>query len=113
MNNLRNNVRLIGNLGTDPELRELKGGKKLAKFSLATNEIYTNEKGEKVKETQWHHIVTWGKLAESAVRHLKKGSEIAVEGRLNTSSYTDKEGVKKYFTEIVANEWMMLGQKSD
>ena len=112
MNNLRNSVRLIGNLGAAPEVKSLEKGNKLAKLSLATNETYTNQKGEKVTETQWHNLVVWGKQADIVEKYLTKGSEIAVEGKLTSRSYTDKEGVKKYFTEIVVNDFLMLDKKS-
>lgn len=111
MNALRNKVQLIGNLGNAPEIRNTESGKKLVKFSVATNEIYNNSKGEKVKETQWHNVIAWGKLAEIAEKYLHKGSEIAVEGRLITRNYNDKEGNKKYITEIQISELLMLGGK--
>ena len=113
MNNLKNNVRLIGNLGMNPEVKETTNGKKLAKFSIATNEQYRNEKGEEVKETQWHNLIVWGKQADIAGKYLKKGSEVAIEGKLSNRNYTDKEGVKRYLTEIVVNEFLMLGGKKD
>ncbi len=112
MNNLRNSVRLIGNLGAAPEVKNLEKGNKVAKLSLATNETYTNAKGEKVTDTQWHNLVVWGKQAEIAEKYLTKGSEVAIEGKLTSRSYTDKEGVKKYFTEIVVNDFLMLDKKS-
>ena len=112
MNALRNKVQLIGNLGMDPEVKTLDGGRKLAKLSIATNESYKNSKGEQVKETQWHNLVAWGKTAEIIEKHLKKGSEVAVEGKLIHRNYTDKEGMKRYFTEIEVNELLMLGGKS-
>lgn len=111
MSNLKNNVRLMGNLGAAPEIKNIADNKKLAKFSLATNEIYKNEKGEKVTETYWHNIVVWGKLAGIAEKYLQKGSEVAVEGKLTNRSYTDKEGNKRYVTEILASEILMLGGK--
>jgi single-strand DNA-binding protein len=111
MNALKNKVQLIGNLGNAPEVRNTESGKKLVKFSLATDETYNNSKGEKVKETQWHNVIAWGKLAEIAEKYLHKGSEIAVEGRLITRNYNDKEGNKKYITEIQINELLMLGGK--
>ncbi len=113
MYSLRNKVQLIGNLGKDPEIKKIDSGKKLAKFSIATNEIYTNSKGEKVKETQWHNIIAWGKVADIAEKYLNKGSEVALEGKLVTKDYQDKEGNKKYFTEIQINELLMLGGKSE
>jgi len=112
MYSLRNKVQLIGNLGKNPETKNIESGKKLVTFSVATNEMYTNQKGEKVKETQWHHLVAWGKVAEVAEKYLNKGSEVAVEGKLVTKDYTDKEGNKKYFTEIQVNELLLLGGKS-
>ena len=112
MNNLRNSVRLIGNLGAAPEVKNLDKGNKVARINMATNETYTNQKGEKVTETQWHNLVAWGKTAEIAEKYLNKGSEVAVEGKLTYRSYTDKEGVKKYVTEVVVNEILMLDKKS-
>ncbi|MCB0375087.1 MAG: single-stranded DNA-binding protein [Sinomicrobium sp.] len=111
MNTLRNRVQLIGNLGNDPEIISLESGKKLAKFSLATNDSYKNAKGDLVKETQWHNVVAWGKTAEIVEKYLAKGKEIAVEGKLTSRSYEDKEGVKRYVTEITCNELLMLGGK--
>lgn len=112
MSNLKNNVRLMGNLGNAPEIKTIAENKKLAKFSMATNETYKNEKGEKVTETYWHNIVVWGNLAGIAEKYLNKGSEVAIEGKLTNRSYTDKDGIKRYHTEIVANEILMLGSKS-
>ena len=112
MYSLKNKVQLIGNLGKNPEIKTIDTGKKLVKFTVATNEFYTNSKGEKVKETQWHNIVAWGKVAEIAEKYLLKGSEIALEGKLITKDYLDKDGIKKYFTEIQVNELLMLGKPS-
>ena len=111
MNNMRNKVQLIGNLGMDPEVKHLTGGKTVAKVSIATKEVYKNAIGEKVTETQWHNLVAWGKTAEIAEKFLKKGTEIAVEGKLINRSYNDKEGNKKYVSEIVVNEFLILGSK--
>lgn len=111
MNTLRNRVQLIGNLGANPEIKQFDGGKKMARFSLATTETYKNDKGEKIKETQWHNLVAWGKLAGLVETYLTKGNEIAVEGKLMTRSWQDKEGQKKYITEIVMNEMVMLKTK--
>ena len=111
MNALRNKVQLIGNLGMDPEVKALDGGKKLAKMSIATNENYKNAKGEKVTETQWHNLIAWGKVAEIAEKFLHKGSEVAIEGKLINKSYNDKEGNKKYVTEVQVNELLLLGDK--
>jgi single-strand DNA-binding protein len=109
---LKNKVQLIGNLGSNPEIKTLDGGKKMAKFNIATNESYRNTTGEKVTETQWHNLVAWGKLAEIIEKYITKGSEVAVEGKLTYRTYNDKEGNKKYFTEIQVNELLMLGEKS-
>ena len=111
MSNLRNSVRLIGNLGAAPEIKSLETGKKVAKVNLATNDSYTNAKGEKIKETSWHNLVVWGKNADVVEKYLEKGSEIVIEGKLTTRSYNNKEGEKKYITEIVVNELLMLGKK--
>ncbi|HEX7847324.1 MAG TPA: single-stranded DNA-binding protein [Chitinophagaceae bacterium] len=109
---LRNKVQLIGNLGNAPEIRTTDSGKKLAQFSVATSESYRNVKGEKVVETQWHRVVAWGKIAEIVEKYVGKGKEIALEGKLVNRSYTDKDGNKKYITEIQANELLLLGAKS-
>ncbi|NQU88121.1 MAG: single-stranded DNA-binding protein [Mariniphaga sp.] len=111
MNALRNNVRLIGNLGDAPKVRKLDNGRTVANFSVATNEIYKNSDGEKVSETTWHKLVAWGKPAEVAEKYLKKGSEIAVDGKLTNRSYEDKEGEKHFITEIVVNNILMLDKK--
>ena len=110
MNTLRNNVQLIGNLGNDPEIINLESGKTLAKFSIATNESYINNKGEKITDTQWHNIVAWGKTAKIVENYLTKGKEVAIGGKLTNRSYETKEGEKKYITEVVCNEVMMLGK---
>ena len=111
MNNLRNNVRLIGNLGMNPDVKELNGGKKLAKFSIATSETYKGEDGEKVTETQWHNLIAWGKQAEIVEKYLKKGNEVAIDGKISSRNYTDKDGVKRYVTEIIVNDLLMIGGK--
>ncbi|HRG60269.1 MAG TPA: single-stranded DNA-binding protein [Bacteroidia bacterium] len=113
MNNLRNSVRLIGKLGMNPEVKEIGNDKKLAKFSIATTDSYKNEAGEKISETQWHNLIAWGSQAKIAEKYLKKGNEVAIEGKLTSRSYSDKEGVKKYVTEIVVNEILMIGSKKD
>lgn len=111
MNALKNRVQLIGNLGNDPEIMNLDGGKKLARFSVATNETYKNAAGEKVTDTQWHNVVAWGgKTAEIVENYLTKGKEIALEGKLVNRSYETKEGEKKYITEVNCNEILMLGK---
>ena len=95
MNTLRNKVQLIGNLGNDPEIITLECGKKLVKFSIATNESYKNAMGEKVTDTQWHNIIAWNKTAEIIEKYVTKGNEIAIEGKLTSRSYESKEGEKK------------------
>jgi single-strand DNA-binding protein len=112
MNGLKNSVRLIGHIGANPETKEFEGGKKVSRFTLATNETYKNAKGEKVTDTVWHNIVMWGKTATVAEKYLEKGNEIAIEGRISNRSYSSKEGEKKYITEIVVNELLMLGKKN-
>jgi single-strand DNA-binding protein len=106
---MKNKVQLIGNLGQAPEIKTTEAGKKLAQFSVATNESYHNALGEKVTETQWHHIVAWGKLAEIVEKYLSKGKEVAIEGKLVNRNYVDKQGVKHYITEVVASDLLMLG----
>lgn len=112
MNALKNRVQLIGHLGMDPEVKAIENGNKLARLRLATNETYQNAKGEKVTETQWHNVVAWGKTAEIAEKLLTKGAELAIEGKLVSRSYTDKDGQKRYVTEVVANELLLLSKKS-
>ena len=111
MSTLRNRVQLIGNLGNNPEIITLESGKKIAKFSIATNESYKNSQGEKVTDTQWHNVVAWNKTAEIIERYLEKGTEVAIEGKLTSRSYETKEGEKKYITEVVCNEVVLLGGK--
>jgi single-strand DNA-binding protein len=111
MNNLRNKVHLIGRLGKDVETKTLDSGKTLAKGSLATTEIYRNQDGDKVENTQWHNLTFWGNSAKNAGQLLKKGSEIAVEGRLSYSNYEDKDGNMKYYTEIIVQEFIKLDPK--
>ncbi|HNP19118.1 MAG TPA: single-stranded DNA-binding protein [Fulvivirga sp.] len=113
MKNLRNSVQLIGRLGKDPEVKQLTSGKAVATFSLATSDSYRNAQGEKIEDTQWHNIVAWGKTAEIAGEYLKKGQEIAIEGKLIHRSYETNNGEKKYITEINLNELLMLGGKKD
>lgn len=110
MSSLKNKVQLIGNLGTDPEIITLDSGKLLAKFSLATNDYYNDAKGERVQNTQWHNIVAWNKSAEIIEKYVSKGQEVAIEGKLTNRSYEDKEGVKRYITEIVVSEILMLSK---
>ncbi|MGB1211645.1 single-strand binding protein [Lacinutrix venerupis] len=111
MNTLRNRVQLIGNLGKDPEIVNLESGKKLAKFTLATNESYKNSQGEKIIDTQWHQVVAWGKTADVIEKYMVKGKEVAIDGKLTTRAWEDKDGIKRYTTEVVCNELLMLGGK--
>jgi single-strand DNA-binding protein len=111
MNTLKNKVQLIGNLGNDPEIINLETGKKLAKFSVATNESYKNAQGEKITDTQWHNVVAWGKTVDIIEKYVTKGKEVAIEGKLTSRSYETKTGEKRYITEVVCNELLLLGAK--
>ncbi len=111
MNALRNKVQLIGNLGQAPEIRTLEEGRKMARFSVATNENYRSASGEWIRDTQWHTLVAWGKMADTVEKYLDKGTEVAVEGRLVSRSYTDKNGEKRYVTEVVVSEILTFGEK--
>ncbi|HRQ50214.1 MAG TPA: single-stranded DNA-binding protein [Agriterribacter sp.] len=113
MNTLQNKVQLIGNLGNTPEVRNTESGKKMARVSIATNENYRNAKGETVKETQWHHAIAWGKNAELVEKYLTKGSQVAIEGKLVNRNYVDKEGIKRYITEVQVNDMLFLGSKNN
>ena len=106
-----NKVILIGNLGKDPEIKALDSGVKFARFSLATSEPYTNKDGEKVDNVEWHNIVLWRAVAEVAEKFLKKGSQVYIEGKLQTRNYEDKDGVTRYTTEVVGFKLTMLGSK--
>jgi single-strand DNA-binding protein len=110
MNTLRNKVQLIGNLGNDPEIITLDSGQKLAKFSLATNEYYKDADGQKQTKTEWHNLVAWNKTAELIENYVTKGKEIAIEGKLTNRSWDDKEGNKRYSTEVVVNELLMFSK---
>ncbi len=110
MNTLKNKVQLIGNLGQEPEIVNLESGKKLVKFSIATNDQYYNKQGDKITDTQWHNIVAWGKIADIVDKYVNKGQEVAIQGKLTSRSYEDKEGQKRYITEVVCNELLMLGK---
>ena len=113
MKTLNNTVRLIGNLGFDPEVREIAKGRKVARISVATNESYTNAAGEKVTDTQWHTVVAWGQTAEMVERLLRKGSPVMLEGRLVHRSYEAKDGTKRYITEVVMNNFQLLPGKRE
>ena len=113
MNALRNSVRLIGHLGDNPKMRKLDSEKSVANFSVATNENYRDHDGNKKSETTWHKLVAWGKQAEVAEKYLKKGTEVAIEGKLTNHSYEDKNGEKHFVTEIVVNEILVLDKKAE
>lgn len=108
-----NKVILIGNVGGDPEVRYLDGGVAVARFSLATSEVYNNKNGERVTQTEWHNIVLWRRLAQTAEQYVKKGMMLYVEGRIRTRSWDDQNGVKRYTTEIYGDNFQMLSRKQD
>lgn len=110
MNAMKNKVQLIGNVGNEPEVKTFGEGKKVANITLATNDYYINDKGEKVEQTEWHRVTAWGKVAEIIEKYVSKGKEIAIEGKLTHRSYDDKEGNKRYITEVVANDILLLGK---
>jgi len=106
MNTLRNSVQLVGNLGRDVEFKNFDSGSAKASFTLATNDYYKNNKGEKIQDTQWHNVVAWGRIAENMNSLISKGSEVMIKGKLVSRSYEDKDGNKKYITEVLANEFI-------
>ena len=108
-----NKVILIGNVGADPDVKYLEGGVAVARFSLATSEVYNNKNGERVTQTEWHNIVLWRNLAQIAEKYVKKGMMLYVEGRLRTRSWDDQNGVKRYRTEIYGDNFQMLSRKQD
>ncbi len=110
MKTLKNYVQLIGNLGQDVELREFDNGRKKASFTLATNDFYTDKNGEKVEKTEWHNIGAWGKLADILTDHIGKGDQVLIQGKLTHRKYEDNSGQVKYFTEIIANEFMKINK---
>ncbi|GAA0874203.1 single-stranded DNA-binding protein [Wandonia haliotis] len=112
MSTLRNKVALVGRTGIEPEVRNFENGRKFVRLTLATSESYRNKSGERVENTQWHTVVAWGKLAGIFESYVSKGQEIMVEGKLITRSYDDKNGDKKYFTEIEASDVLLLGKKN-
>jgi single-strand DNA-binding protein len=107
---MKNKVQLIGHVGQDPEIKTFDGGKKVANLTIATNEVYYKENGDKVEQTEWHKISAWGKTAEIIEKFVTKGKEIAVEGKLTHRSYDDKDGNKRYVTEVVVNELLLLSK---
>ena len=110
MSGTLNKVMLIGHTGDDVKMHYFEGGNSLGRFPLATNETYKNNKGERVTDTQWHNVVAWGKTAEVIENYVTKGKEVAIEGKLTSRSYETKQGEKRYLTEIVCNELLMLGK---
>jgi single-strand DNA-binding protein len=108
-----NKVTLVGNVGNDPEVRHLEGGTPVANFSLATSETYKNREGERVTQTEWHNIVIWRGLAEVVEKYVRKGQLLYIDGKIRTRSWDDKDGNKRYTTEIVADNMQMLGKKGD
>lgn len=113
MNSLRNKVNLIGRLGMNPEVRTLSSGKVMARFSIATTDTYKNEKGERMTETQWHNVIAWGSPARIIEKYVKKGQEIAVEGKLTSRNYEDKNGVKRSVSEVVVSDILLLGNTKE
>jgi len=110
MNSFKNNVQLIGHVGQEPEIITTESGKKLAKLSLATNESFTNAQGEKITNTDWHNIIAWNGTANIIEQYVIKGKEIGIQGKLTTRSWEDKEGIKRYTTEVVCNEILLLSK---
>lgn len=109
MNTIKNHVQLIGNVGQEPTITNLESGKKIARFSLATNEYYKDGKGEKQTDTNWHTVVAWGKTAEIIEKYVNKGKEVGIVGKLKTRSYEAEDGNQRYVTEVEANEILLLG----
>ncbi len=107
---MKNSVQLIGHVGQEPEIKNLEAVKKLANISIATNEVYYRENGDKVEKTEWHRVTAWGKAAEIIEKYVTKGKEVAIEGKLTHRSYEDKDGNKRFITEVVANEILLLGK---
>ncbi len=112
MKNLRNSVQLVGHLGKNPEITTLDKGKKIARFSMATNDYFTMQDGKKVNNTTWHNIVAWDLKAEFAEKNLAKGNEVLVQGRISNRSYTDKEGQTKYISEIIIHDVLKVQKES-
>ncbi len=110
MNTMKNLVQLIGNLGNAPELKDVSGGRKMARMSVATSESYTNKSGERITDTQWHTVVAWGIQAEQASRLLQKGSRVALQGKLVHRSYEGRDGQKRYITEVVLSEFQVVSR---
>lgn len=107
---MKNRVQLIGRVGQDPEVKNLDGGKKVATITIATNDVYYKDNGDKVEQTEWHRVTAWGKTAEIIEKYVTKGKEIGIEGKLTHRTYEDKNGEKRYVTDIVVNEVLLLGK---
>jgi single-strand DNA-binding protein len=110
MNAMKNRVQLIGHVGQEPDVKTFDGGKKVANITIATNDYYINDKGEKIENTEWHRVTAWGKTAEIIEKYVTKGKEIAIDGKLTHRSYDDKDGTKRYVTEVVVNDLLLLGK---
>ena len=110
MNAMKNRVQLIGHVGNEPEIKTFDGGKKLANLTIATNDTYRNDKGDKVEQTEWHKVTAWGKTADIIEKYVTKGKEVAIEGKLTHRSYEDKNGQKRYITEVIVNEILLIGK---
>lgn len=109
MKNMKNSVQIIGNVGNTPEIREFKGGKVSARFSVATHESFKNAEGEKVLNTNWHQVVAWGGMADYIAKHVTKGRNIALQGKLSSRSFEDREGNTRHITEIIAGNVLLTG----
>ena len=110
MNAMKNRVQLIGHVGNEPEIKTFDGGKKLANLTIATNDTYRNDKGDKVEQTEWHKVTAWGKTADIIEKYVTTGKEVAIEGKLTHRSYEDKNGEKRYITEVIVNEILLIGK---
>ena len=110
MNAMKNRVQLIGHVGNEPEIKTFDGGKKLANLTIATNDTYRNDNGDKVEHTDWHKVTAWGKTADIIEKYVTKGKEVAIEGKLTHRSYEDKNGEKRYITEVIVNEILLIGK---
>jgi len=110
MNAMKNRVQLIGHVGNEPEIKTFDGGKKVANLTIATNDTYRNDKGDKVEQTEWHKVSAWGKTADIIEKYVTKGKEVAIEGKLTHRSYEDKNGEKRYITEVIVNEILLIGK---
>ncbi|MEN9335178.1 MAG: single-stranded DNA-binding protein [Bacteroidota bacterium] len=106
---MKNRVQLIGHVGQDPEIRSFEGGKKVANLNIATHDSYYKD-DEKVEQTEWHRVVAWGRLANLIEKYVTKGKEIAISGKITYRNYEDKEGVKRYITEVVADDIVLMSK---